>query len=207
MRIFKDSKEFPCYNFERINSTENFFYMIKGYEDGDEVSYNEEELKEKYHEVVQDYVLSINAKNEELLTQGKLISYKLDLMKFELARDILEFQIRAKELTISAGLEYDDSMISELLKQLKIQQSDDLNEQVNIILQRISNIENNIHKIEVEKESVNEEKEFDFNQNFVNVEMILERSLDMRTLSLYRFGLLQQQALNKIEQLNKQNNG
>ena len=46
MKIYKDSKEFPLYNYERIESTNNYFYMIKGYEDGDEVEANEEELKE-----------------------------------------------------------------------------------------------------------------------------------------------------------------
>ena len=37
MKIYKDSKEFPLYNYERIESTNNYFYMIKGYEDGDKV--------------------------------------------------------------------------------------------------------------------------------------------------------------------------
>lgn len=206
MRIFKDSKEFPYYNFERINSTGNFFYMIKGYEDGDDVSSDEDKLKEQYQDVIQDYVVSINAKNDELVKQGKKITFKMDMAKFEIARRILEFQIKAKSITVKSGLEYDDGLVSELLKQLKIQRTGSLVDQLTVIEQRIINLENNLAKLDAENEE-KEESEFDANKNFVNVESILERSLDMKTLSLYRFGLLQEQALRKIEQLNKQHNG
>jgi len=37
MRIYKDSKELPLFNYERMLETKNFLYMIKGYQDGDKV--------------------------------------------------------------------------------------------------------------------------------------------------------------------------
>ena len=85
MKIYKDSKEFPLERFERISTTGNYFFMIKGYEDGDEIKANEAELQELFNLVVQDYVVSLNSRNTEILNYGKINVLKVDLTKFILA--------------------------------------------------------------------------------------------------------------------------
>lgn len=72
MKIYKDSKEFPLENFERIESTGNFFYMIKGYEDGDKVSLPIEEAELKYKELIQEYSIS---KSEEFRNDANIEAY------------------------------------------------------------------------------------------------------------------------------------
>ena len=67
MRIYKDSKELPLFNYERMLETKNFLYMIKGYQDGDNVSFDTKELESKFNEIVQDFVVSLNAKSMDIV--------------------------------------------------------------------------------------------------------------------------------------------
>ena len=198
---YKDSKEFPLENFERISSTGNFFYMIKGYDDGDETEANIDEMEALFNEVVKDYVISLNARNYDIVQHGKINASKIDLMKFILAREIIILQIKYLEL---GGPENEN--INELLSNLKIQKKSDLYLQIEIIDRKIDKLQNDISEAEakIKKNNPEEKKdESDINEIITNVELILERSIDLQKTSLYRFGIMQNQARKKIEQINK----
>ena len=200
-KTYKDSKEFPLENFERISSTGNYFFMIKGYEDGDETEANTDEMEALFNEVVQDYVVSLNARNFDIVQHGKINASKIDLMKFILAREIIVLQIKYLEL---GGIESEN--INELLINLKIQKNPDLYLQIEIIDRKIDKLQNDISEAEakIKKNNPEENKEeSDINEIITNVELILERSIDLQKTSLYRFGIMQNQARKKIEQINK----
>ena len=200
-KTYKDSKEFPLENFERISSTGNYFFMIKGYEDGDETEANTDEMEALFNEVVQDYVVSLNARNFDIVQHGKINASKIDLMKFILAREIIVLQIKYLEL---GGIESEN--INELLINLKIQKKPDLYLQIEIIDRKIDKLQNDISEAEakIKKNNPEENKEeIDINEIITNVELILERSIDLQKTSLYRFGIMQNQARKKIEQINK----
>lgn len=200
-KTYKDSKEFPLENFERISSTGNYFFMIKGYEDGDETEANTDEMEALFNEVVQDYVVSLNSRNFDIVQHGKINASKIDLMKFILAREIIVLQIKYLEL---GGIESEN--INELLINLKIQKKPDLYLQIEIIDRKIDKLQNDISEAEakIKKNNPEENKEeSDINEIITNVELILERSIDLQKTSLYRFGIMQNQARKKIEQINK----
>lgn len=200
-KTYKDSKEFPLENFERISSTGNYFFIIKGYEDGDETEANTDEMEALFNEVVQDYVVSLNARNFDIVQHGKINASKIDLMKFILAREIIVLQIKYLEL---GGIESEN--INELLINLKIQKNPDLYLQIEIIDRKIDKLQNDISEAEakIKKNNPEENKEeSDINEIITNVELILERSIDLQKTSLYRFGIMQNQARKKIEQINK----
>ena len=200
-KTYKDSKEFPLENFERISSTGNFFYIIKGYDEGDETEANIDEMEALFNEVVKDYVISLNARNFDIVQHGKINASKIDLMKFILAREIIILQIKYLEL---GGIESEN--INELLINLKIQKKPDLYLQIEIIDRKIDKLQNDISEAEakIKKNNPEEKKdESDINEIITNVELILERSIDLQKTSLYRFGIMQNQARKKIEQINK----
>ena len=200
-KTYKDSKEFPLENFERISSTGNYFFMIKGYDEGDETEANIDEMEALFNEVVKDYVISLNARNFDIVQHGKINASKIDLMKFILAREIIILQIKYLEL---GGPENEN--INELLSNLKIQKKSDLYLQIEIIDRKIDKLQNDISEYEakIKKNNPEENKEeSDINEIITNVELILERSIDLQKTSLYRFGIMQNQARKKIEQINK----
>lgn len=200
-KTYKDSKEFPLENFERISSTGNFFYIIKGYDEGDETEANIDEMEALFNEVVKDYVISLNARNFDIVQHGKINASKIDLMKFILAREIIILQIKYLEL---GGIESEN--INELLINLKIQKKPDLYLQIEIIDRKIDKLQNDISEAEakIKKNNPEEKQEdSDINEIITNVELILERSIDLQKTSLYRFGIMQNQARKKIEQINK----
>lgn len=206
LKTYNDCKEFPLLNFERIESTGDFFYMIKGYEAGDDVEADTEEMKEIFNKVVKDYVISLNAKNYDIVQYGKINSAKVDLLKFYVAKQIIELQITSNYHRTANGLPIDNSIIAELLKDLRIQKKEDLAEQCEIIERKIDKLNNDIAEAEkkIEKnEPEQKQGEADINEMITNVELILERGIDMEKTSLYRFGIMQDQARKKIENLNK----
>ena len=206
LKTYNDCKEFPLVNFERIESTGDFFYMIKGYEAGDEVEADEEEMKELFNSVVQDYVVSLNAKNYDIVQYGKINSAKVDLLKFYVARQIIELKRASNQLHEEIGKEIDNSIITEMMKDLRIQKKEDLTEQIEVIERKIDKLNNDIAEAEkkIEKNQPKDKQtESDINEMITNIELILERTIDLEKTSLYRFGIMQDQARKKIENLNK----
>ncbi len=201
IKIYRDSKEFPLYNYERISTTSDYFYMIKGYEYGDIIEATQEEMQEKFNEVVRDYVVSLNSKNHDIVLHGNINSKKLELLKFSMVRDIIILQIRTNDLKGNVNLE----LVKELLEGIKVQKVDDLHEQIKFIDSKIEKLKNDISEAEnkLKKDGPEEVEQSEINEQITNVELILERGIDLQKTSLYRFGIMQNQAVKKIESQNK----
>ena len=204
IKIYKDSKEFPLENFERIESTGNYFYMIKGYDDGDDVSLSIEEMETKYKSLVQEYVVSLNSKNFDIVNIAKLTQKKVDANMLILIYDMIVTKIKVNDLCVKLGQEVDNSDIFEALSNIQIKKSTDLVENLSFIKNRLERIENDISEIEakLDKPQDNEDKT-DVNIIITNVEQVLERTINMKEVSLYRFGIMQDMAKKKIEKLNQ----
>lgn len=205
MRVYQDSKELPLFNFERIMETGDYFYLLKDYENSPEIkekeAEKEQELKEKFNEIIKDYNLSINAKNGEILNIGSVELAKINLLKFSTLLDLIILKEKENELRKISELEEDWEDVDILLSQIKIRRSKDIDEQKKYISERIDMWRNNLEKAMKKQEAENDKKEANSNINdiIVNVEIILERSIDLHKTSLYRFGKLQEIAIKKIE--------
>ena len=160
IKIYKDSKEFPLENFERIESTGNYFYMIKGYDDGDDVSLSIEEMETKYKSLVQEYVVSLNSKNFDIVNIAKLTQKKVDANMLILIYDMIVTKIKVNDLCIKLGQEVDNSDVFEALSNIQIKKSTDLVENLSFIKNRLERIENDISEIEakLDKPQNNEDK-------------------------------------------------
>lgn len=206
IRIYRDSKELPLRVYERIETTGDFFYMVKGYDIGDVVDYDIALLEEKFNEVVEDFVISVNTKNIDIIQYGKLAYSKAEMLKLSAIYDIIELKQKEKILSEKVGLKTDTEVLKRLLNLVKIQRSDDLEEQKNFIKLKIEKYNNEIlealKKLEKNKGEKDDE-EHNINDIVVNVELILERQIDMDNTTLYQFGKLQDYAHKKIEKLSK----
>ena len=207
MRIYKDSKELPLFNYERMLETKNFLYMIKGYQDGDNVSFDTKELESKFNEIVQDFVVSLNAKSMDIVNYGNIQRYSVEMVKLKALLNVINATAEVNEIKRKRGLSVDNSNILDLLNLFKIPKSDDLQKQAEIITARIDKFQNDINHIasKIKQEDSAQESEVDINEIITNVELILERTIDLEKTSLYRFGIMQEQAVKKIEQMNKIN--
>ena len=188
IRIYRDSKELPLRVYERIETTGDFFYMVKGYDIGDVVDYDIALLEEKFNEVVEDFVISVNTKNIDIIQYGKLAYSKAEMLKLSAIYDIIELKQKEKILSDKVGLETDLEVLKRLLNLVKIQRSDDLEEQKNFIKLKIEKYNNEIlealKKLEKNKGEKDDE-EHNINDIVVNVELILERQIDMDKTTLY----------------------
>lgn len=207
MRIYKDSKELPLFNYERMLETKNFLYMIKGYQDGDNVSFDTKELESKFNEIVQDFVVSLNAKSMDIVNYGNIQRYSVEMVKLKALLNVINATAEVNEIKRKRGVSVDNSNILDLLNLFKIPKSDDLQKQAEIITARIDKFQNDINHIasKIKQEDNDQESEVDINEIITNVELILERTIDLEKTSLYRFGIMQEQAVKKIEQMNKIN--
>ena len=207
MRIYKDSKELPLFNYERMLETKNFLYMIKGYQDGDNISFDTKELESKFNEIVQDFVVSLNAKSMDIVNYGNIQRYSVEMVKLKALLNVINATAEVNEIRRKRGISIDNSNILDLLNLFKIPKSDDLQKQVKIITARIDKFQNDINHIasKIKQEDNDQESEVDINEIITNVELILERTIDLEKTSLYRFGIMQEQAVKKIEQMNKIN--
>ena len=207
MRIYKDSKELPLFNYERMLETKNFLYMIKGYQDGDNVSFDTKELEDKFNEIVQDFVVSLNAKSMDIVNYGNIQRYNVEMVKLKALLNVINATTEVNEIKRKRGISVDNSNILDLLNLFKIPKSDDLQKQAEIITARIDKFQNDINHIasKIKQEDNDQESEVDINEIITNVELILERTIDLEKTSLYRFGIMQEQAVKKIEQMNKIN--
>nr|DAW61570.1 MAG TPA: hypothetical protein [Caudoviricetes sp.] len=207
MRIYKDSKELPLFNYERMLETKNFLYMIKGYQDGDNISFDTKELESKFNEIVQDFVVSLNAKSMDIVNYGNIQRYSVEMVKLKALLNVINATAEVNEIRRKRGISVDNSNILDLLNLFKIPKSDDLQKQAEIITARIDKFQNDINHIasKIKQEDNDQESEVDINEIITNVELILERTIDLEKTSLYRFGIMQEQAVKKIEQMNKIN--
>lgn len=209
MKLYKDSKELPLFNYERITETGDYNYMIKGY-DGEELEEDKEQqevLKSKFNDIIREYSISINAKTNDLLMLGSAEIAKINFIKFTTLLAIVEMKERQNTLRQEMGLPEHWEDMKEALAQIKIRKSDNLQEQKKYIEERIAMWQTNLDKamqsIENNKKEAQDKEPANINDAIVSIEMILERTIDLNKTSLYRFGKMQEMAIKKVELHNK----
>ena len=69
-----------------------------------------------------------------------------------------------------------------------------------------ANLDKAINNIENAKKENLQKEPANINDTIVNIEMILERTIDLNKTSLYRFGKMQEMAIKKVESYNKKQN-
>lgn len=176
IRIYQDSKEIPFLNYKRIIQTGDFYYMVKGYEPGDDINYDVKKLQDKFQEIEEEYATSMNVKNTEILSHGEIAALTSEFNKYNILLLLLEqvikgFELRNNlldlindlidnneeenpeeirvllELTDPGNAEFSYSDIKENLKQFKIQKSDDIYVQKKYIEARLDKLSNQIRKL------------------------------------------------------------
>ena len=148
MKLYKDSKELPLFNYERITETGDYNYMIKGY-DGEELEEDKEQqevLKSKFNDIIREYSISINAKTNDLLMLGSAEIAKINFIKFTTLLAIVEMKERQNALRQEMGLPEHWEDMKEALAQIKIRKSDNLQEQKKYIEERIAMWQTNLDK-------------------------------------------------------------
>lgn len=208
VRIYQDSKELPLWNYKRILQTEDFFYMIKGYDAGDSIECNIEELKGKFEAIEQEVAFSLNEKNADIVNYANYEKAKLELSIYVVLLQVLELKIKEKSLSQELELECDLTAFLELLSEFKIEKSEDLNIQKEIIERKINKIENDLQEQlkKIGKEDNSQEKgDYDIDEQIINVKIGLETDFDERKTSLYQYQVYIKALMKKIDQLSKMN--
>ncbi|MDR3026063.1 hypothetical protein [Chryseobacterium sp.] len=237
IRIYQDSKEIPFLNYKRIVQTGDFYYMVKGYEPGDIIKVDEDVLKLKFKEVEEDYAASINTKNSDVLMYGEIAVVTNEFNKFNILFLFVEQAIKAQELraklqelinefieddneeeagelemllTLSSmeHSEFDSSDIKDLLKDFKVQKSDDLYKQRQHIQNRLDKLNNQLLKLnsqlEKSKESrIDSDSDLDIDEQYISVCIGLEMHVDPKLISLYEFGIMVKSLMKKVDEQNK----
>lgn len=242
VKIYQDSKELPFCIYKRIVQSGDFFYMIKGYEPGDNVKMEIDVLQDKFNEIEEDYANSMNGKNTDVLMYGEIASITNEFNKYNILLLFVEEAIRCQELRskLQAQLnelmtdlleegkhedvehikvlielaseensDYNSSDIRDLLKDFKVQKSDDLYKQKQFIQNKLDKLNNQLLKLNSQikiKESDKSNSEFDIEEQFVSVCLGLELPVDDTKISLYQYGFMVKTLIKRVEELNKMKN-
>lgn len=203
IKTYKDSKDFPFWNYKRVMQTGDFFYVIRGYEDGDEVETDISEMEILFNKIVEHYVMSTNSKNEEILLYGSYLTANNEINKLSIIYNIICLKQQCD--VVGADISMED--IKSVLETIKIQKSDDLEKQKEIISVKIEKNKNEIEKIkkQIQKEENNEDEDVDIDEQFINVCNGLEMQYDENKISLYQYGIMMKILIKKIESLKKSN--
>lgn len=201
MKIYQDSKELPLFNYERLMETKDYLYMVKGYDGSQEYELSGEELESRFNEIVRHFTVSINAKSMDFIHHGKAQKAYMEISKLELLHQIISLKIQENTTREKLHLPIDNEDIKTLLKGIKIPKSACLEEQLRIIEQRIYKHQNDLQVAisHIKEHKAEESQEHDVNEMITNTELVLERTIDMEKTTLYRFGIMQKQAIKKIE--------
>lgn len=180
--------------------------MVKGYDQGDNVSYNQDELKNRFLQIEKESILSANEKTNDFVVYGKLEKAKIEMYLYVLLLDIIRLNVKKVILSEELGIE-DNIDLKSLLKNMKIQKCDDVEKQIEVIQHKIAKCENEINELVKKIQDKNPgQSDFDLDEQIVNVKIGLEVDFDERKTSLYQYQIYVKALIKKIEQLNKINN-
>ena len=120
--------------------------------------------------------------------------------------DVIKLKIQEKDLCDRLEIDFDRTIIEEMLSKFKIPKKEDLSEQSEIIKQKITKYENDLEEVlsKVKKPKENPE-EFDIDEQIINVKIGLEVDFDEKKTSLYQYQIYIKALVRKIEQLDKIN--
>lgn len=202
IRIYRDSKEIPVRIIERIETTGDFFYMVKGYDYGDEPNADLEQLKKQFEDIFENFIIEINSKHIDIVQYGKIASASLELDLLMIVYQFILLKIREIKISSSLNREVDLSVLDDMLSNLKIQKHNDLEKQLEIIEARINKNKNAIEdakgKLKLNEKDTKAEKQSIYDI-LINVGIILDKQLNPEVVTLYELGKLQELAIKKIE--------
>lgn len=202
MRIYQDSKELTARVYERIETTGDYRFMIKGYQIGDEIECDIDQLEAKFKEVVQDYIVQINAKSIDFENYGKLQKANNDFNILSHLLALIDLQQQINELSKLCGVDSKD-IISEAFSVVRIPRSKDLEKQKEIILTRIKKIENealDINSKISKKDSAESNVKICMDEIVVWLNVILSINIDMDKTSIFQIGKYLEMANKKNEE-------
>ena len=202
IRTYRDSKEIPVRIIERIETTGDFFYMIKGYDYGDEPNADVNQLKKQFEDIFENFIIEINSKHIDIVQYGKIASVSLELDLLMIVYQFIVLKIREIKISFSLNREVDLSVLDDMLSNLKIQKHNDLEKQLEIIEARINKNKNAIEdakgKLKLNEKDTKAEKQSVYDI-LINVGIILDKQLNPEVVTLYELGKLQELAIKKIE--------
>lgn len=200
MRIYQDSKELTATVYGRIEATNDYRFMIKGYQYGDEVECNIDDLEAKFKEIVQDYVIQLNNKSLNFEQIGIMQKANNDYNLYSQLLSIIDLQIQINELSLKVNIEPKD-ILTDAMSVIKIQRNKDLEKQKEIVLQRLKKIENDAiiasNKIDKNDKTTENEKT-PIEAIVAMLSVALGISIDMDKTSIFQIGIY-------IELSNKRN--
>ena len=202
IRIYRDSKEIPVRIIERIETTGDFFYMIKGYDYGDEPNADVNQLKKQFEDIFENFIVEINSKHIDIVQYGKIASASLELDLLMIVYQFILLKIREIKLSSILNRVVDLSVLEDMLSNLKIQKHNDLEKQLEIIEARINKNKNAIEdakgKLKLNEKDTKAEKQSIYDI-LINVGIVLDKQLNPDVVTLYELGKLQELAIRKIE--------
>lgn len=202
IKIYRDSKEIPVRIIERIETTGDFFYMIKGYDYGDEPKADLEQLKKQFEDIFENFIIEINSKNIDIVQYGKIASYTLQLDSLIVVYQYIYLKIQEIKISSRINRYVDLSLMDEMISYLKIQKDNDLEKQLEIIEARINKNKNAIEdaksKLKLNEKDTKHEKQSIYDI-LINVGIILNKQLNPDIVTLYELGKLRDLAIKKIE--------
>ena len=202
IRIYRDSKEIPVRIIERIETTGDFFYMIKGYDYGDEPKADVNQLKKQFEDIFENFIIEINSKHIDIVQYGKIASASLELDLLMIVYQFISLKIREIKISFILNREVDLSVLDDMLSNLKIQKHNNLEKQLEIIEARINKNKNAIEdakgKLKLNEKDKKTEKQSIYDI-LINVGIVLDKQLNPDVVTLYELGKLQELAIRKIE--------
>lgn len=137
---------------------------------------------------------------------------QLDELIFDLIEEGKQEEINEIEALLSSlspeNSEFNSENIKNLLKDFKVQKSDNLYEQSQFIQKKLDKLQNQILKLNSQiktKECDQDNSEFDIEEQFVSVCLGLELPVDDSKITLYQYGLMIKALINRVDELNKLN--
>ena len=202
IRIYRDSKEIPVRIIERIETTGDFFYMIKGYDYGDDPNADVNQLKKQFEDIFENFIVEINSKHIDIVQYGKIASASLELDLLMIVYQFILLKIREIKISSILNRDVDLSVLEDMLSNLKIQKHNDLEKQLEILEARINKNKNIIEdakgKLKLNEKDTKAEKQSIYDI-LINVGIILDKQLNPEVVTLYELGKLQELAIKKIE--------
>ncbi|KQR93294.1 hypothetical protein ASG01_08845 [Chryseobacterium sp. Leaf180] len=207
LKIYRDHKELPIWNYKRILQTGNFFYMISDYDGHEQIELPEDvSLEELFAEIQSNMSVDINEKNEDMIKHSHIERCKIQISLYASLISVIQTKQKQKTLCDQLNIDFNNDDLNSLLSEIRMPKGDDLEKQKEIILEKIQKLENDMQSSlqNMEKEDP-ESEDFDIDEQIINVKIGLEIDFDEKTTSLHQYQLYIKALLNKIEQINKLN--
>lgn len=205
VKYYRGISDMPIYNFYKFLETQNYHYLVDGWDERKELEINEKTCTDLWNEVYEQYCLLTND-NESLLYFDKASEliylktryYFVDQVLLQLEIDLKPLDIQKEYLDSLAKWEYygrKNEKIEDTIKRLRKQWKGSIN--------KIQLIENFINDAKPD-----EDNKVTFIKQVVKMEQALNRNeIDVRRVSVEKWCAMLEEIREKSNALMKQRNG